>query len=263
VSKLEMERASGGDLLGEASRRRGLRLPPIGVELDLRQRLACAFRILAHEGMSENFNGHITCDDGNGNLLVNPWGYWWEEVTASLLLVISPEGEVIEGDWNVTPAVHIHTEVHRAYPDVAVVAHNHPYYATLLASMGVLPEINTQTSCLFDGDLSSFDEFSGPVIDPDLGRQLAAHYDGASSCLLWSHGALVSGRTIEEMTFRMVCLERASRLTYDMLVAGRPPLEIGASVREATKIGLLTIGVEAYWVGAVRQLLRREPETIL
>lgn len=259
---LDTHQASGGEMLGEASRRRGLRLPPIGVELDLRQRLACAFRILSNEGMSESFNGHITCDDGSGNLLVNPWGYWWGEVKASDLCVISPEGEVIAGDWDVTPAVHIHTEVHRLYPEASVVAHNHPYYATLLASMGIMPEVNTQSACLFEGDLSSFNDFTGPITDADLGRQLAAQVNGASTCLLWSHGVLVSGRTIEEMTFRMVSLERTARLTYDMLVAGQRPLDIDRSVREATKEGLLTIGVEGYWVGAVRKLLRWEPETI-
>lgn len=256
--------ATRGDEMsfGAGSRSRGLRLPPIGVELDLRQRLACAFRILAHLGLSEGFNGHITCADGSGNYLVNPWGYWWEEVTASNLCVISPSGDVVEGDWDVTPAVHIHTEVHRHSPDAKVVIHNHPYYSTLLASMGVMPEINTQSSCLLDGELSSFDEFTGPVTTADLGRELARQAAGASACLLSSHGVLVSGSTIEEAVFRMVTLERASKLTYHMMAVGRAPLPIDQAVRDATRDGLLTLGVEGYWVGAVRKLLAAEPETI-
>lgn len=248
--------------IGEASRSRGLDLPGVGVELDLRQRLACAFRILAREGLSEGFNGHITVDDGSGNFVVNPWGYWWDEMRASDLCVISPEGEVIAGHWGVTPAVHIHTEVHRYNPAARVVIHNHPYYATLLASIGVLPEVNTQSSCLLHGDVGSFDDFTGPVTTQELGRQLAEQVGGAKVCLLWSHGVLVTGETIEEATFRLVILERASRLTYDMLAIGRRPLEISEPAREATKHGLLTLGVEGYWVGAVRRLLRDEPEVL-
>jgi ribulose-5-phosphate 4-epimerase/fuculose-1-phosphate aldolase len=80
--------------------------------------------------------------------------------------------------------------------------------------------------------------------------------------MLWSHGVLVSGRTIEEATFRMVTLERACRLTFDMLAIDRAPLPIAPAVREATRQGLLTLGVEAYWVGAVRQLLRNEPDVL-
>ncbi|HTO01317.1 MAG TPA: hypothetical protein VL068_11640, partial [Microthrixaceae bacterium] len=34
--------------------------PPIGVDLNDEQKLACAFRVLAAEGFSENLAGHIT-----------------------------------------------------------------------------------------------------------------------------------------------------------------------------------------------------------
>ncbi|MGE0308167.1 MAG: class II aldolase/adducin family protein [Acidimicrobiia bacterium] len=248
--------------LGDASRARGLRLPPIGVELDLRQRLACAFRVLAGEGLSEGFNGHITVDDEAGGFLVNPWGYWWDEVRASHLCVISPDGDVVKGDLDVTPAVHIHTEVHRANPAAKVVIHNHPYYATLLASMGVLPDIVTQSACLLDGEIASFDDFTGPVTSQSLGRQLADQVGAATTTMLWSHGVLVTGPTIEEATFRLVTLERAARMTYDMMVVDKGPLPISPAARAATKHGLITLGVEGYWVGAVRRLLRDEPEVL-
>lgn len=248
--------------MGDASRARGLRLPGLGVELDLRQRVACAFRVLAHEGLSEGFNGHITVDDGSNGFLVNPWGYWWSEVRASQLLVISPDGDVVEGDLDVTPAVHIHTEVHRANPAAKAVIHNHPYYATLLASMGVLPEIVTQSACLLDGEVASFDDFAGPVTDESLGRQLAEGVGTATTTMLWSHGVLVTGGSIEEATFRMVTLERAARMTYDMMAVGKPPLPMSQAARDSTKIGLATLGVEGYWVGAVRRLLREEPEVL-
>lgn len=258
----DIDPPSGGAQLGEASRRRGLRLPEIGHQLDDRQRLACAFRILAREGLSEGFNGHITCVDATANLLVNPWGYWWDEVRASDLIVVSPDGDIVEGDWDVTPAIFIHTEVHKHNPDAKVVIHNHPYYATLLASIGDLPRVNTQTSCLLDGEVGSYQDFGGPVLDASSGGALAEAVGSHSITMLWSHGVLVSGRTIEEATFRMVALERASRLTYDMLAVGREPLPIERSARAATKSGLLTIGVEAYWVGAVRRLLRDEPDVL-
>ena len=49
--------------------------PPIGVELTGRQELACAFRILARSGFSENIAGHITwAPDDDGSMWVNPWG---------------------------------------------------------------------------------------------------------------------------------------------------------------------------------------------
>ena len=71
--------------------------------------------------------GHITSRVGD-ELLVNPWGLWWAEVSASDMLTIDAAGAVTSGEWDVTPAVHIHTELHRRRPDAAVVVHNHPPY---------------------------------------------------------------------------------------------------------------------------------------
>jgi hypothetical protein len=56
-------------------------VPPIGVELSDEQKLACAFRILARDGLSENIAGHITWQHPDSDtMLVNPWGLWWREI---------------------------------------------------------------------------------------------------------------------------------------------------------------------------------------
>src|SRR5207247_1204054 len=112
--------------------------PGIGRELTVPQQLACALRILAYEGWRENLDGHISWSTPDGGMWMNPWGVWWDEVRASQIIRLDAHGNVVEGDWDVTGAVSIHTELHRARADAAVVVHNHPYYATLLAAMGEL-----------------------------------------------------------------------------------------------------------------------------
>ena len=50
-------------------------MPPIGVELTERQKLACLHRILAGLGFNENMAGHVTMvADADGNLWASPWG---------------------------------------------------------------------------------------------------------------------------------------------------------------------------------------------
>lgn len=78
---------------------------------------------------------------------------------------VDANGAVIEGKWDVTPAYHIHTELHRRRPDARVVIHNHPYYVTVLAAVGVLPMIAHQTGSLYDDDLSLVDEYDGEIND--------------------------------------------------------------------------------------------------
>jgi ribulose-5-phosphate 4-epimerase/fuculose-1-phosphate aldolase len=237
--------------------------PPIGVDLTVVQELACAFRILARTGFSENIAGHITwAPDSGGGMWVNPWGLWWEEMTASDICRVDGDGVVLEGRWDVTPAIHIHTELHRRRPDARVVIHNHPYYVTVLAAVGVLPEIVHQTGSMFEGDLSFVTEYTGEVDDAELGAALADAIGGASTVILASHGIIVTGESIQEATYRAASIDRVCRLAYDVLLLGKDPLPITSAIKAGMKKSLLERGSEVFWAGAVRSLLRSEPDVL-
>ena len=231
-------------------------MPPIGVDLTERQKLACLHRILAGIGFNENMAGHVTvAEDGTENLWASPWGKWWDEVHASDLCLVSPDGELLDGAWDVSPAIFVHTELHRTRPDARVVAHNHPYHATLLATLGRLPEITHQAACMFDGELALVDEYQGQVLDQDDSAWLAARVGAANGVILASHGALVIGSSVEEATYRSATFDRMCRLTSDALISGLPTREIAAAHRGALKDAFRTHALEAYWNGAVRLLL--------
>jgi ribulose-5-phosphate 4-epimerase/fuculose-1-phosphate aldolase len=231
-------------------------MAPIGVELTDRQKLACLHRILAGLGFNENMAGHVTMiADSGGSLWASPWGLWWDEVRASDLCRVSPEGEVLDGRWDVSPAIFVHTELHRTRPDARVVVHNHPYHATLLATLGRLPEITHQAACMFDGALALVDEYQGQVLDRDASAWLAARVGAADGVILVSHGALVIGGSVEEATYRSATFDRMCRLTADALVSGHPTREIAPEHRGALKAAFRTHALDAYWSGAVRLLL--------
>ena len=231
-------------------------MPPIGVDLTERQKLACLHRILAGIGFNENMAGHVTMTaDAGGDLWASPWGLWWDEVDASDLCLVSPDGELLDGAWDVSPAIFVHTELHRTRPDARVVVHNHPYHATLLATLGRLPEITHQAACMFDGELALVDEYQGQVLDQDDSAWLAARVGAANGVILASHGALVIGSSVEEATYRSATFDRMCRLTADALISGLPTREIAASHRGALKDAFRTHALDAYWNGAVRLLL--------
>ncbi|HTW98946.1 MAG TPA: class II aldolase/adducin family protein [Acidimicrobiales bacterium] len=238
-------------------------MPPIGVELSDEQKLACSFRILARDGFAENISGHITWQrPGDETLLVNPWGLWWREMKASDICTVDLEAKVVAGKWDVTPAIHIHTELHRRRPDARVVIHNHPYHVCVLAAVGRLPEIVHQSGTVYQDDLALVSEYSGEVDSPALGAELAEQIGGASVIVLASHGIIVSGPTIEEATFRAATIDRACRLAYDVLLLGEKPLTIPPGVVKGMKASILERGSEVFFAGAVRQLLREEPDVL-
>src|SRR3954468_1082724 len=237
--------------------------PPIGVDLSEPQALACAFRILARTGFSEHIAGHITWrrDDG-ASMWVNPWGLWWDEVTAADVCAVDFDGRVVEGRWDVTPAIHIHTELHKRRHDARIVVHNHPYHVSLLAATGELPEIVHQTGTMFEGDLRFVDEYTGEIDSPELGADLAERMGDASVVVLANHGVLITGESIAEATFRAACVDRMCRLAYDAMLLGKPTTPIAPGLKKAMKASLLERGADVYWAGAVRMLLKEQPEVL-
>lgn len=239
-------------------------MPPISRgELTDEQTLAAAFRVLAREGFSENMAGHITWQrTGQTDMLVNPWGLWWDEVSAADICTVDEDANVVSGRWDVTPAIHIHTELHRMRPDARVVIHNHPYYACVLAALGVLPDLLHQTGSMYLDDLVFVQEYSGEIDTPLLAQELAEQIGDAKLALLASHGVIVTGADPIEATYRAASFERVCKLAYDVMVTGRTPLQLRRSAMVGMKASLLERAAEVYWGGAVRALLRDEPEVL-
>ncbi len=237
--------------------------PPIGVDLTDEQKLACAFRILAKDGFSENLAGHITWQrPGASSMLVNPWGLWWREISASDICAVDEDANVIGGKWDVTPAIHIHTELHRRRHDARVVVHNHPYHVTVMAALGVLPKLVHQTGSMFLDDLTFIREYTGEIDTPELGADLAAQIGDSTTVILGSHGVIVTGETIEEAVYRSASIDRVCRLAYDVMAVNGDPLVMRRGFMEGMKASLLERGAPVYFAGAVRQLLRDEPDVL-
>ncbi|GAB3626422.1 aldolase [Pandoraea terrae] len=99
----------------------------------------------------------------------------WGEVTASDILRLDAQGRVIDGDWNITPTINLHIDVHAERHDVRVVIHNHPEWGAVWAAAGRFPPVYDQTSALVDTDPVRYDEYRGTVDDEALGAQRSTH----------------------------------------------------------------------------------------
>jgi ribulose-5-phosphate 4-epimerase/fuculose-1-phosphate aldolase len=239
-------------------------VPGPGIELTPGQELAIALRHLDDVGWCENLTGHITSQASADadRFLVNPWGLWWAEVRASDVLTIDADGGVVEGAWDVTPAVHIHTELHRRRPDARVVVHNHPPYASALAAVGELPDLVHQNSSMLTDELVLVDEYDGEVDQAELGADLAGRIGDASVALLVSHGVVVTAPTMGEAVYKSVLFERTCMLHWlvrSMDATARP---IAPEHQKQLKASLVERAAPVYWHGVVRSLVRAEPEVL-
>ncbi|KDE98320.1 aldolase [Mycolicibacterium aromaticivorans JS19b1 = JCM 16368] len=234
-------------------------MPPIGVDLTDEQKMAIAFRHLADIGFAENMAGHITWQpDGHSEMFVNPWGLWWQELTASDICVVDEDAHVLRGRWDVTPAIHLHTEIHRQRPDARVVIHNHPYYVSLIAALGMLPELVHQTGALFLDDMYLVEKYDGEIDAPWRAAELAGQIGSANLIILANHGVIATGHDLAAAVYRAVSIERVCRLAYDVLVSGREPSKMNRGDLVGMQASLIERAADVYWAGAARITIKAD-----
>jgi hypothetical protein len=111
--------------------------------------------------------------------------------------------------------------------------HNHPYYATLLATMGESPRLVHQNSCIFDGELAFVDEYAGSTrrrrqVARARSRRRERRAPRASRCDRHRADDTIA-------CYKAVTFERMCRFTYDTLAAGREPVELTVDARASLK----------------------------
>jgi len=189
-------------------------------ELTPREELVLLARTLWREGYDDHLAGHITYRQPDGTLLCNPWLLLWEEIRPEDVLVIDPDGRLIEGNWPVPLGIPLHVELHRRRDDIGVTVHSHPRFGTVWADLGRLPGCYDQSSALGGGELVLVDEYDGPVDSPDSAARAAAAMGSADMALLANHGVLVTARSIRAAHQRAVALEHRCRRAWQVEAIG-------------------------------------------
>ncbi len=191
-------------------------LPPLTPQAEV----ALLARMLHREGYDDHLAGHITFRQPDGTLLVNPWGLTWDEVRASDIMRIDPDGNVLDGQWTVTPAIPLHLELHRARHDIAVAVHNHSRWGTVWANLQRVPPVYDQTSAMVPGDPAVYDDFEGSVDAVAQARACVDALADARMALLGNHGVFVVGTDIAQAHHRCVVLEWRCRQAWHVEALG-------------------------------------------
>lgn len=174
-------------------------------ECPTRVDLAACYRLMAHFGFTHLIYNHTTFSVPvePGHFLINPYGRFHDEVTASSLDVLDLEGNVIrrgDPDKGVNLADHvIHSAVHAARADGACEIQTHIRWDAAVSAMdcGVSP-IN-QTALRFQGHTGHHD-YQGPVIDKAERVALVANPGTHGALIMRNRGALVCGRSLAEIS---------------------------------------------------------------
>lgn len=192
-------------------------------EWNARVELAALYRLVAHFGWTDTIYNHISLRVPDEEaFLINPFGYFYEEITASSLVKINVKGEVLDD-----PTRHginragfvIHGAIHAARHDVACVIHTHTRAGTAVAAQehGLLPI--SQNSTVFIGR-TAYHDFEGVALNEEEQARLIDDLGNHRVMILRNHGLLTAGRSAGEALVLMITLERACEIQIAAMSGG-------------------------------------------
>lgn len=211
-----------------------------------RLELAALYRVFDRLGWTELIYNHITAKiPDTEHLLINAYGLHYSEISASSLVKIDLDGEIVgRADWPVNPAgLVIHTAIHRARPDARCVAHTHTTagLAVACARQG-LRDDNFYSSML--AGKVAYHPFEGVTVRDDERARLVAGLGDKDFLILRSHGLLVCGHSVAAAFANAWLLQRACevQVATDARGGDNWPISSEISQRSAAAIETMRVG---------------------
>lgn len=196
-------------------------------EWTARTHLAAAYRLVHLHQMTDLIYNHITLRiPGTDHLLINAYGFLYNEVCASNLITVDLQGRIVFAPDNPhgyglnEAGIVIHTAVHQARHDAHCVIHTHTRAGMAISAMaeGLMPL--TQSAMRFYGHCG-LHEYEGVAIDSDEQKRLVADLGHHDVMILRNHGLLAVGASAAQAFNNMYWLELACRAQVDALAGGR------------------------------------------
>jgi ribulose-5-phosphate 4-epimerase/fuculose-1-phosphate aldolase len=235
-------------------------------EWAMRVDIAACYRLVALFGMNDLVYNHISgrVPGEDGHFLINPYGYAYEEVTASSLVKIDFDGKVVLDSGtgcgiNLAGFV-IHSAVHRARHDVDCVIHTHSVAGMAVSALkcGLLP---LTQNAMFFGKLG-YHEYESVAIDLDEQQRLVRDLGDGAAMILRNHGLLVAGSTVCDAFVTLHWLEKACQAQLAAMACNtelnHPSPKVVELTNERYKPGQRRNITELEWPAMLRMLDRRD-----
>ncbi|MEK9753242.1 MAG: class II aldolase/adducin family protein [Rhodospirillaceae bacterium] len=239
-------------------------------EWALREDLAACYRLVYRYGWDDGIFTHNSArvPGAEEHFLINPYGFMFREITASSLIKIDMDGNIVDGgalgrDADIIDAGYtIHSAVHMARHDARCVMHTHTVAGMAVSAQkdGLLPL--AQTSMRFYKRVA-YHDFEGIADDLDERDRLVADLGTHHSMILRNHGLLTVGRSVAEAFSLMRYLQRACELQIAAQAGGEltmPSEDVcEKTAQQFDRMGDNQRSIESSWAALRRMLDAEDP----
>ena len=178
-------------------------------EWEARVELAALYRLVALHGWDDMIYTHISAriPGPDHHFLINPYGMFFEEITASSLVKIDLDGKILqETPYFINPAgFTIHSAIHAAREDARYVMHLHSDQGVAVAAQkeGLLP---LSQHALIVLPRLAYHDYEGIALNLDERERLVHDIGDKTLMLLRNHGTLSVGATAADGCRGMDCV---------------------------------------------------------
>jgi ribulose-5-phosphate 4-epimerase/fuculose-1-phosphate aldolase len=235
-------------------------------EWQARVDLAAAYRIVAMYGWDDLVFTHISArvPGPEHHFLINPYGMLFEEITASSLVKVDLDANVVlETPFAINPAgFTIHSAVHAAREDAKCVMHLHTVEGVAVSAQkdGLLPI--SQQSLLPLASLG-YHDYEGLALNDAEKPRLVADLGDKRFLILRNHGLLTVGETVADAFLSMYILQQSCRVQILAQSGGGELTPIAqpilAGIKAQAETVLRGVGGHLAWPGILRKLDRTDP----
>ena len=235
-------------------------------EWQARVDLAALYRLVAYHGWDDLIFTHISMrvPGPEHHFLINPYGLLFEEITASSLVKVDLEGEIVDDTpYSINPAgFTIHSAIHAAREDAMCVMHLHTDCGVAVSAQkdGLLPISQTAMIAMHE---VAYHDYEGVALDLDERERIVADMGDKTMLILRNHGTLTCGSTAAQTYLRMFFLERACKMQV-MAQSGGELILCGDDVQnvvagQSNPKGMGVLSEKLVWPAVLRRLDRNLP----
>ncbi|QJR80318.1 class II aldolase/adducin family protein [Alteromonas pelagimontana] len=235
-------------------------------EWQTRVDLAACYRLVADMRWGDLIYTHISAKvPGSQHYLVNAFGLTFEEVTASNLVKVDLQGNILDDTpYAINPAgFTIHSAIHEVRPDAKCILHLHTKATIAVASVkgGLKPW--SQYS-LFSLPSLSYHQYEGLAVDNSERQRLQEDLGDTNHMLLPNHGGLTLGPTVGDAFMRFYDLERACEIQLALMQSGQEVIEIPEAIvkgiyQQASVVHSGETGGQKAWPAMLRKAYKLDP----
>jgi ribulose-5-phosphate 4-epimerase/fuculose-1-phosphate aldolase len=239
-------------------------------EWKVRVDLAACYRLIAHFGWDDMILGHISArvPGSDRHFLINSMGMMFPEITASSLLKLDLDGNLVEpSDYEPNYAGFvIHSAVYMVREDAGCVLHTHTEADIAVSALeeGLLPL--SQWAMPFYGN-TGYHDYEGVSLDLDERVRLQHDLGPHQVLVLRNHGLLTVGRNPAEAFWLTYHFERSAEAQLKIQAAAAaggkiviPPREVcEESSRRIGADGRRRLAGQREWPALLRMVEKLDP----